>query len=126
MGQRLPSAPKWHYTTGEKFKQIVADGFIRCATVNVPPNEKPIVWFSTNQEWEPTANKMVYREGKPVRCTIEETEQRGEGLVRFGVAPETAPHDWSALKESSGMSGRMAQGMYQAAIEQGARPGDWW
>ena len=46
--------------------------------------------------------------------------------MRFGVAPETAPRDWRALKELSGMSGRMAQGLYREAIARGARPGQWW
>jgi hypothetical protein len=48
---------KWHYTTGQKFRMIVADGEIKPAVAGVPPGEQPIVWFSTALDWEPTANK---------------------------------------------------------------------
>lgn len=74
---------RWHYTTGQTFMSIVADGFIKAATA----------------------------------CG---------GLVRFAVAPETAPHDWRALKDLSGMAVREAQHLYREGINQGARPGDWW
>jgi len=45
----------WHYTKGVHLAKILADGFIRPATAFVDPGEKPIVWFSTDQHWEPTA-----------------------------------------------------------------------
>ena len=118
---------KWHYTTGQCAVQIIRDGVIKPATAYVPEGERPIVWFSTNQDWELTANKLWKNPGGSlIRLGRVQTGELGGGLVRFGVAPETAPHDWRALKEFSGMPGWMAQRLYRAAIARGARPGEWW
>jgi hypothetical protein len=116
----------WHYTTGENFVQIVEDDAIKPATEHVPKNERPIVWFSLNQRWEQTANKgRRTADGRRVTATMMEMCELGGGLVRIGVAPETAPYDWKTLRDLSGMSSAMARGLYNAAIEQGARPGEW-
>lgn len=118
---------RWHYTTGENFISIVSDGVIRTATDGVPPGERPIVWFSTHPVWEPTACKGAMDEnGRRFWLTMDQTREFGGGLVRFAVEAETAPHDWRALKELSGMPGWMAQHLYREGIRQGARPGDWW
>jgi hypothetical protein len=118
---------KWHYTTGQKFRMIVESGEIKPATAGVPPGEKPIVWFSTAPDWEPTANKAWRNpDGTIAHLDREQTAKLAGGLVRFGVASEIAPYDWHALKELSGMSNEMAQGLDRAAIEQGSRPGQWW
>jgi hypothetical protein len=128
-GHRPEGEPKrkWHYTTGECFWHIVQDGLIKPATARVPAGENPIVWFSTNPEWEPTANKSwVNPQGTLVGLDKDATAKLGGGLVRIGVANETAPHDWHAIKELSRMSSRMSRGLYAAAVACGARPGDWW
>jgi hypothetical protein len=116
----------WHYTTGENFVQIVTDDAIKPATEHVPKSERPIVWFSLNQWWEPTANKgRRTSDGRIVTATMLEMCELGCGLARIGVDPETAPYDWKTLRELSGMSPAMARGLYNAAIKQGARPGEW-
>jgi hypothetical protein len=85
-----------------------------------------IVWFSSNQDWERTVWKAIrYPDGTTVQLDSMEELAEYCGLVRFGVAPETAPHDWRALKELSGMSARLARGLYEAAIERGANPNEW-
>ena len=48
----------WHYTVTVRAALILAEGVIRPATVGVPDGEIPVVWFSTRQFWEPTANKV--------------------------------------------------------------------
>jgi hypothetical protein len=118
---------KWHYTVGVHVPSIVKDGVIRPATRFVPPGEKPIVWFSTHPDWEPTANKnWPNPDGSLIRLDRAGTAEKCGGLERFGVADETAPYRWQALKDLSGMSRKMAQGLYDTAIRMGARPSDWW
>jgi hypothetical protein len=118
---------RWHYTTGENLSLILRDRFIKPATAFVPLGERPIVWFSTNPNWEPTASKATIDQDNVFsRLTMAETAELCGGLARFAVAPETAPHDWRALKGRSGMSNRMVQHLYKEGINQGARPGDWW
>jgi hypothetical protein len=85
------------------------------------------VWFSTAPDWEPTATKsLVTADGTLMPENRATTEKFGGGLARIGVSPETAPHDWRTLKELSGMSNKIAQRLYRAAIDCGSRPGHWW
>jgi len=119
---------QWHYTIGTKLVQIIKSGKILPATAGVRGKEKPVVWFSSREDWEPTANKLLVNEttGAFHSCTKEETHELGGGLVRIGVAPEIAGHDWKAFKQESGISRKVAHGLYNAAVSQGSRPGDWY
>ena len=120
----------WHYTKGIHLPKILDTGLIAPATAFVPEDERPVVWFSTNQWWEPSmapGHPDQFVNGKfvkPHSMSMAETAE-SYGLARIGVAPETAPHDWQALKKLSGMTSRMAQGVYRASIKCGARPGEW-
>jgi hypothetical protein len=116
----------WHYTTAQSLLKIVETGSILPATAFVAKEERPIVWFSLNQSWEPTANKLYLQgDGTIIALNREQTEELGGGLVRIGVAPETAPYDWHALKQLSGMSSKIAQALYEGAVQGGATPGEW-
>jgi hypothetical protein len=60
---QLPSSPDppehvYHYTTGLKLKQIINSGCIKPTTAKIEPHEKPVAWFSTQEQWEPTATKV--------------------------------------------------------------------
>ena len=115
----------WHYTIGRCLVQILRDGYIRPARAGVPAGERPIVWFSQHRDWEPTACKDVRGPDGTRRTLTKEEMQEMDALIRIGVERETAPHDWRALKQLSGMSPKMAQGLQRSALQQGARPGDW-
>jgi len=117
---------RWHYTIGDRLEGILVAGELRPATAGVPAGEKPCVWFSVNQDWEPTANKLG-KDGFGVlqALTKEETHELGGGLVRIGVSPSTAPHDWRAYKRLSCVTRDEAKGLYDSAIARGSRPGDW-
>jgi hypothetical protein len=114
----------WHYTLGQHFKSIKAEGLIKPATLHVPNGERAIVWFSTNSLWEQTARKGLETDDGQHWMTMQEMHQVC-GLVRIGVDPETAPYDWRDLKELSGMHPKMAGALYAKAIEIGSRPGEW-
>jgi hypothetical protein len=105
---------------------IVDSGEIRPATALVPAGEKPCVWFSKRRDWEPTANKLWVSGGVTRSLTMRETGERGGGLVRFGVAPETAPYDWAAYRRLSGVPKSEAGGLARHARDQGADPRHWY
>lgn len=126
MGAGSDTLIRWHYTTGDKFAQIVESGEIRPAKRGVPKGERPAVWFSINQEWEPTANKLSLKpDGTLVSLTKHQTFELANGLARIGVASETAPHDWAEFKQLSRVRSDMARSLYQAALQQGSKP-SWW
>lgn len=115
----------WHYTIGTRAETIMAGGFILPATLHVPTGEKPIVWFSTRQDWEPSATKGIAdARGVHVRsATMEEMIALG-GLWRFGLASsELLP--WGRLKEAARIRRRMLEGLLSVARKAGADPYDW-
>jgi hypothetical protein len=117
---------RWHYTVGERLESILRDRVIKPAAPLVSAAEKPVVWFSSNQDWEETVNKgAVDPFGSFTAGTKESTHRPVGWLVRIGVSPSDAPHDWNAFKRLSGISNRTAQGLYEAAKKTGARPGQW-
>lgn len=118
--------PIWHYTTGARFGRILCDGVIKPATAYVAKGETPAVWFSMNQDWEQTANKSIgCSDGTVRRGDRADTESVGGGLVRIAVAPETAPHDWTAYRRLSGIPPHHADGLEAVARADGADPADW-
>lgn len=117
---------RWHYTTGNDFKKIVESGEIQPSRGRVPPSERPAVWFSTEPIWEPTATKAWINPDGTKVLSMAINAEKGGGLFRIGVLSETAPHDWHAFKQLSGITSKMAKGLYNVAKEQNARPGRWY
>ena len=116
----------WHYTTMQCFEAIFDDGFIRPATAWVADEERPIVWFSSNQEWEPTSTKIyVPHDGEAWRLSKEELRVTGNGLVRFGVTRRTARLDWTAIRRLSGMSRDTARDLKVNGRRLGSKPESW-
>ena len=101
-------------------------GVILPATAKVPAGERPIVWFSSNQEWEPTSTKLyVTNKGSVRRLSKDELEKRGNGLVRFGVTRRTAKLDWTAIKRFSGMSPGTTRDLKVKGRRLGSKPESW-
>jgi hypothetical protein len=116
----------WHYTTGEKSVAIVQDGLIKPTACRIDPRERPAVWFSTNQWREPTAGKTLQSGGKLRALSMLETAAYGKGLVRFGVAGETAPVSWRQFRTLSGVSPETYRNLARAGKKHGADPHQWY
>jgi hypothetical protein len=79
----------WHYTTGECFIKIAESGVLELATAFLPEGEKPVLWFSINQKWEPTSGKgLIKNGGHRALKTMQENYEHGRGLARFGYPPD--------------------------------------
>lgn len=121
-------APKpsilWHYTTADHLTLILADGEIR--PMLLAKKVKPVVWFTTNPDWEPTASRVWHGpEGNVRRLGKDQTIVLGGGLARIAVAAEAASIDWKTYKAQSGIGPKIAQHIYNEAVSLGSRPGDW-
>lgn len=115
----------WHYTTGERFLSIVECGFLLPATALITSKERPVVWFSLNQEWEPTANKMLRSpDGTLIFLDKEGTCKFGGGLVRFGYPLERTIR-WPLLARKAKIPPTTRVGLELAARENGSNPNDW-
>lgn len=117
----------FHYTTGDRARDIAAYGAILPATACIGAQEHPVVWFSAAQTWEPTATKMLAdARGRPVRrATMAEMDRMAGGLFRFarssdGLVP------WPDLARAARIHTGMARRMEKAGREIGALPSDWY
>lgn len=117
---------RWHYTTGAKILSIMSDGVIKPATAGLKAGERPAVWFSSNENWEETANKLWGDDLGNVRAlNREETAEYADGLFRIEAGSDLPLHDWQAFKRLSGIKPKIAQRIYKSGISVGARPGQW-
>ena len=118
-----PDPPEniYHYTTGLKLKQIINSGHIRPSTAHVPPHEKPVAWFSTQDQWEPTATKAPI----PGMQGEIETAQAQGGLVRITVPGTCAPYVFPQLPLIAGTKPSVCIGLLIAGLELGSYPDTW-
>ena len=122
----MSSAPSilWHYTTVDRLQQILIEGELR--PVPLGRKIKPAVWFTTNPDWEPTANRVWHApEGTVRRLSKDQTIVLAGGLARIGVAPQVASVDWKTYKSTSDIPPKVAKQIYDEAVSIGSRPGNW-
>jgi hypothetical protein len=118
-----PDPPEhiFHYTTGLKLKQIINSGSIRPSTAHVPPTEKPVAWFSTQDQWEPTCTKVSI----PGKLGQLVTAKAQSGLVRITVPGTCAPYVFPQLPLIAGTSPTACIGLLLAGLELGSNPDTW-
>jgi hypothetical protein len=110
-----------HYTTGLKLCSIMNTGFIQPSTAHIEPVEKPVVWFSSSERWEPTATKVPVP-GMPGQVM---TAAAQNGLVRLTVPASTAPHKIEELPELAGTSIDTYMGLLLGGLQLGSDPTSW-
>lgn len=114
----------YHYTIGTRADGIFASGEIRPATECVPSHELPVVWFSRNDKWEPTASKGITNGRTQRTATMREMALFGNGLFRFGVDAETLI-PWRHLLAAAGIRSGTVRRLERAGRKSGALPSDW-
>ena len=113
--------PLFHYTTGLKLRSIINSGHIKPSTAHVPSNEKPVAWFSTSSQWEPTATKCSI----PGRAGQLITAKTQQGLVRITVPASTAPYHVQHLPLIAGTKPSVCLGLLMAGLDLGSDPDTW-
>ncbi|MEI8285490.1 MAG: hypothetical protein WCG52_10930 [bacterium] len=115
----------WHYTTGQKAKLIFESGELKPTDLFIEPREKPILWFSKNQHWEQTANKMIMLpDGKIRQLTTDETREMGGGLFRFGM-PSHELIQWPRLARIANMRSKIQRALEDGGLRVGADFREW-
>ncbi len=114
----------YHYTIEQCVPSILASGYLEPASMGVPQNEKLVVWFSTQTQHEPTANKATLDgSGGVRRCT--DAEMLAMGLVRFKSHTD-ALLPWTVLKRRARISTKSQKQLVASARKQGADPMLWY
>ena len=111
----------YHYTTGLKLRSIINSGHILPTTTKIEPHEKPVAWFSTSSQWEPTATKVPIpgMQGQIM------TAQAQGGLVRITVPGTCAPYVFPQLPLIAGTKPSVCIGLLVAGLELGSDPSTW-
>lgn len=115
----------WHYTSGDCLECILADGEIRVAEGNIEARERPAVWFTTRQTFEPTAVKCISKNGRLGVATPEEMDLLAGGHARIGVAARLVRLGWTYHVNRSGISRRTARALATYGEEIGSEPNEW-
>ena len=116
----------WHYTTGDCLDKIIDAGELVPAIRYVPKDERAILWFSLDQDWEPTANKGVVENGKNRTLTLEEMCVHCNGVVRVGIhSCSKTLIRWPKIGKLAGMPKELIRALDKVAYEQGSNPNNW-
>jgi hypothetical protein len=86
----------WHYTTVHCLNSIIEDGHIRCATKGVLATELAIAWFSTEEFWEPTVEKLWLPGNSDIPQVLDMKAMLEHDILlcRIGLEESSAPHHW--------------------------------
>lgn len=124
-GKDNNSMMAWHYTRGYGFKKIIESGFLKCADGGISIHEKPVLWFTVNQLWEPTVNgaKLVNGGRNIKSLTMLETWE-SEGLYRFGV-PSNQLIPWVDLVKVANIPSKVRKVLEISARKMGSNPYQW-
>lgn len=125
MSERKQAGPvlAWHYTTREKFSLIKMAGVILPANAGIAEGERPVVWFSLDQHFEPTACKAI-TDGLGTRMLTVEEMHKQCGLVRFGIQPRRLLAG-AELKRKARINNQTWRELVTSANEMGADSGLW-
>ena len=117
----------YHYTKGICIQDILREGVIRPATEGVTGQERPAVWCTTNQDWEPLCNvlRMEAATGRTTWGSREESAEVFQGLYRIQIDPAYAPHNWTTHRRSSGATARLLRQLVKTARLVGSNEWDW-
>jgi hypothetical protein len=117
----------FHYTVFQRLQSIFTDTEIKVATKNVPAGVKPVVWFTTNPDWEETANKDVdFGNGSTEFLNRQSMWEKGIHPIRIEVDPtKVSLRSWSNYKKNSGDSMDTIKSLEKTAKQLGSNPKQW-
>jgi hypothetical protein len=122
--KQTPPKLVFHYAPAAYLDAILESGELRPSNAGAP-NEKPLLWFSARQDWEPTSTKSVWINGRLRHLTFEE-QALTKGCIRFGL-PRADPRlmDWKRSCAFGGTKASIRRAMEQYGKRLGAQPSDW-
>jgi hypothetical protein len=122
----------WHYTYGPTIERILREGCLMPGELpddrpDIYKREKAVVWFSANQDWEPTSVKPAQdvATGEIIELTTRTEHQEFWGCYRIGVDPKILK-PWMRIQKVARIHPLLVRGLEYVGREAGANPDDWW
>lgn len=119
------SAMFFHYAPLNYLQRIVESGCLLPSNAGGADDETPLLWFSKNQTWEPTATKSLMTPSGVKRLTFKEQRELF-GCIRFGL-PRNDKRliDWKRACKVASIGKKERLSLESAGRDQGANPSDW-
>jgi hypothetical protein len=114
----------FHYTRASHLQDILEDKAIRPSTIGLDHDEKPAVWCTFRQEWEPTATPAMKIAGGSRVLTFQELTQV-DTPVRIEVDPVGVKLDWQTWRRLSGVKSGVARRLERSAQDKKSYSADW-
>ena len=117
----------WHYTVGHKLPLIRESNALRPNGARIAPNERPVLWFSSDPVYEPTAIKLVQMpdQGRLHRPSVRELHEL-IGVFRFAIdRADPRLDNWPTVQRKARISPAGVASMIRAGVEVGAKPMNW-
>ena len=116
----------YHYTTEKHhLPMILESGHLRPSNAGGAPGEPPLVWFSRDEQWEPTATKMMQGPDGVERITFSR-QLEIFGCVRFSLpADDPRLMPWAEACKHAGIGFTQRRKLEAAGIKQGGAPHNW-
>lgn len=118
----------YHYTVGIKIPSILNDGYLKLTPKQPIENETPLVWVSSNELWEETANKAAYINGEYKVLTREQTSLYCNGLYRFmfHVNQISGLMQYKNLLKEKLIPETLFNSLIDAGVKVNANPDEWY
>lgn len=114
----------FHYAPCSRLNEIVNSGHLRPSNAGAP-SENPLLWFSSNQHWEPTATKVLNTPYGLKALSFQEQASQF-GCIRFGIGDEDMRlMPWRQACDSGGIRRDARRAMVLYGHKRGAKPGHW-
>lgn len=115
----------WHYAPWAYLSAMVESGALRGSNASAA-GEVPMLWFSANEQWEPTATKFIRNNaGAAVPMTFKQQVQM-TGCIRFGMAADDCRLlNWKAACNYAGTPRHTRLELELVGIQAGADPAHW-
>lgn len=126
----MPQPTLYHYTCGHKLAGIEDAGKLKPSQVPAwAKHERPILWFSTNEQFEPSAVKALLDPATGAKVFDLDVLERKVGLYRFALAAgvlTVGMTQWPGCAVRAGMTEPHRVALAQAGLRMGAVPSQWW
>ena len=115
----------FHYAPAAYLPRILQSGHLRPSNAGAP-KERPLLWFSTRQDWEPTATKMKWDPQRGLQHMTFAEQLATVGCIRFALpANDERLLTWIKACKVAGTPARLRQVMELSGRLQGGDPANW-
>ena len=115
----------WHYAPWTYLPAIIESGFLKGSNAGAA-DESPMLWFSANQKWEPTATKMIRNGAGAISTMTFEQQVKLLGCIRFGLdANDYRLLNWKDACNFAGTPRESRRSLERVGKKSGADPAHW-